>query len=412
MAGPAEPMTTDPADGVASLAAQLTSDAAALDLELAEIQLLIGQARTETQRHEQKRVQAAEKVAAPGGGSPDELVEAYGQLVTMTKRATLMEAQVEILVAKHKALTRHRAALGAVLERLAGISPEELAAVAAAAAAAAAAQTAGSPAGADATEIAERLPPSVSRVVLSAQEDLRREIARAMHDGPAQSLTNIVLQAQIVDRLLDREPASARGEARLLVSMVQHTLEATKGFIFDVRPMVLDDLGLVPTLRRSARERGRRSHIPVEFESIGQDRRLPVDVESAAFRILDEAMIAFLGLAPERVLLRLEWGDVLEARLSAHRSAVLPDELVASGGVPDGDVPDALRQMMQDRHDARRAAVDAAEVEAIVALPATTRRDVRARAASIDAHVEILAGGGEIRLVVPLPPDAQDGAGR
>ena len=87
------------------------------------------------------------------------------------------------------------------------------------------------------------VPPAVSRLVLDAQEDLRREIARAMHDGPAQSLTNIVLQAQIVERLVDQDPASASAEVHQLVAMVQQTLEATKTFIFDVRPMVLDDLG-------------------------------------------------------------------------------------------------------------------------------------------------------------------------
>ena len=100
-----------------------------------------------------------------------------------------------------------------------------------------------------------QLPTAVSRIVLSAQEDLRREIAKAMHDGPAQSLTNIVLQAQIVERLMATDTARARTEVGLLIAMVQQTLDATKSFIFDVRPMVLDDLGLVPTLRRSARDR-------------------------------------------------------------------------------------------------------------------------------------------------------------
>ena len=161
----------------------------------------------------------------------------------------------------------------------------------------------------------EPLPPTLSRVVLSAQEDLRREIARAMHDGPAQSLTNIVLQAQIVDRMLDGDPAIARGELRQLVSMVQQTLETTKSFIFDVRPMVLDDLGLVPTLRRAARERGRRAHVPVEFDSAGQDRRLPMEIESTVFRVLDEALAAYLALGPERIVIRLDW-----ARRSWRRS--------------------------------------------------------------------------------------------
>ena len=104
-------------------------------------------------------------------------------------------------------------------------------------------------------ERARRAVAAVSRLLLGAQEDLRREISRAMHDGPAQSLTNIVLQAQIVERLVASDPASARRGPRAR-AMVQQTLDATKSFIFDVRPMVLDDLGLVPTLRQGGRDRG------------------------------------------------------------------------------------------------------------------------------------------------------------
>ena len=113
----------------------------------------------------------------------------------------------------------------------------------------------------------------------------------------------------------------ARGELRLLVQMVQQTLDATKNFIFDVRPMVLDDLGLVPTLRRATRERGRRAHVPVEFESLGTDRRLPMDFESTVFRILDEALAAYLALGPDRVTLtaRLDRRAGGEPRGVAHR---------------------------------------------------------------------------------------------
>jgi hypothetical protein len=199
----------------------------------------------------------------------------------------------------------------------------------------------------------------------------------------------------------------ARAELRLLVQMVQQTLEATKNFIFDVRPMVLDDLGLVPTLRRTARDRGRRTHVPVEFDSMGADRRLPQDVESTVFRVLDEALGAYLGLGPERVTLRLDWTEELEARLAAERTVVMPagheEELP---DVPTDDVPDAIKQMITDRHDARTAAVAAAEEAAIVVLPGAARRDILERAGSIGATVEILAGGGELRLVVPLPSQA------
>ena len=170
-----------------------------------------------------------------------------------------------------------------------------------------------------------RVSPAVSRMILAAQEDLRRDIARAMHDGPAQSLTNIVLQAQIVERLIASDPAAARPETRELIAMVQSTLDATKSFIFDVRPMVLDDLGLVPTIRRSARDRGRRAGIPVDFDSMGTDRRLPMELESGLFRMLEESLAGFLAGGPDRVVLRLDWSPTsLEALVRSVRETEDP----------------------------------------------------------------------------------------
>jgi two-component system sensor histidine kinase DegS len=374
---------TTPADtapgSIDDLVARLTADVATLDKELAEIDMLLGQVRAEAARHEQKRAQAADKVA---DGKPD--ADATAALVTLTKRAVLMESQVDVLEGKKRSLARHRDAIASIADDLGAIG--------------------GDGTGAQAGTDGQPLPPSMSRVVLTAQEDLRREIARSMHDGPAQSLTNIVLQAQIVERLLDRDPGVAKGELALLVQMVQQTLDATKNFIFDVRPMVLDDLGLVPTLRRAARERGQRAKVPVDFDSMGADRRLPQDLESTVFRVLDEALGAYLAVGPERVAVTLDWADELEARIVATRTAATPeghDDPLPE--VPTGDVPDAIKQMIQARHDAREAQVAAAAAAAIVVLPDGPRRDIMQRAASIGATVEILAGGGEIRLVVPLP---------
>ena len=386
--------TDDEASSGSQLAAQVRDEVGALERELTEIDMLVGQARAEAGRHEQRRAAATEKLETPDpGASVDALTEAYATLVTLTRRAVLMEAQVDVLEGKRKALARHRDALTALADRLDGVVVPDITAEPAAAV----------------VPDAE-LPPTLSRVVLSAQEDLRREIARSMHDGPAQSLTNIVLQAQIVERLFDRDQALARGELRLLVQMVQQTLDATKNFIFDVRPMVLDDLGLVPTLRRATRERGRRGHVPVEFESLGADRRLPVDIESTVFRILDEALAAYLTVAPERVALRLDWGEELTAHLSASRTPAS----VGDGPLPavptEKNVPDAIKQMIQDRHDARDVQVAAARDAAIVALPPAARRDVEERAGAIGARVEIDGGGSELHLVVALPPEADEGS--
>ena len=225
-----------------------------------------------------------------------------------------------------------------------------------------------------------------------------------MHDGPAQSLTNIVLQAQIVERLVATDPAKAGDEVRQLVAMVQQTLEATKSFIFDVRPMVLDDLGLVPTLRRAARERGRRAGVPVEFDSLGPERRLPMDLESGLFRILDEAMAAYLGARAERVSVRLDWSDQLEARVSASRATAEARTDPTPETTGDKDLPPALAAMMEDRRADARDAVEAATRDAIVVLPPSTWREIQSRAATLGLTAELSADGAELRLVADRPP--------
>ena len=388
-------------DAIGDLSARVAREVATLDSELQEIDMLVQQARMEAERHELKRAQATEKLATMPEATPSEdLIALNAQLVTLTRRASVMESQVEVLDGKRKVLARFRESLAELAEHLG---------VAVASGAELGDQSAGRAAGA----ADEPTSTGMSRIVLTAQEDLRREIARAMHDGPAQSLTNIVLQAQIVERLLAKDPELARNEVRQLVSMVQQTLDATKSFIFDVRPMVLDDLGLVPTLRRSARERGQRAGVAVEFESMGTDRRLPMDLESGLFRILDEALGGYLGASPDRVSLRLDWTDErVEGRVSATRdrtSAIdeAEREAAAQAAAPVGakDLPPALAAMIEDRREQAEAAAETARNAAIVALPATAWREIQERAATVGISAELTAGGAELRIGVDLPAD-------
>jgi two-component system sensor histidine kinase DegS len=384
--------TEKPPATLPELAAQMADELARLDVELGEVDLLVTQATTEAQRHEARRVTASEKLAAAGmatDGTPEPVDPAVAadlnaQLVTLTKRAALMESQVEVLAGKRRALGRYRDALAGYVEALGALGD---------------APKAKRAAGKDAAAADQGVPPGVSRLVLDAQEDLRREIARAMHDGPAQSLTNIVLQAQIVERLVDQDATKAGPEVRQLVAMVQQTLEATKSFIFDVRPMVLDDLGLVPTLRRSARERGRRSGATVEFESLGADRRLSVDLESGLFRMIDEAVSAYLTARAEQVTVRLDWADQVEATVTASRAAA---EVRADTTPEEGtakDLPPALAAMMEDRRADARDAAEAARREAIVVMPPTTWREIQGRAETLGITAELLEEGSVLRLV-------------
>jgi hypothetical protein len=193
--------------------------------------------------------------------------------------------------------------------------------------------------------------------------------------------------------------------------MVQQTLDATKTFIFDVRPMVLDDLGLVPTLRRATRERSRRANIPVEFESMGQDRRLPMDLESGLFRMLDEGLAAYLAAEPDSVALRIDWGDRLVADIVAMRVVVQP-EPASDVEIPTedarGDMPPALAALVEERLAAQQAAVDAAIRASVVVLPSATWREIQERAASVGVTAELKGDGGHLQLSVDLGPAHDD----
>jgi hypothetical protein len=342
----------------------------------------------------------AERLAAGAGVTPKELSDLANQLVAVGRRAALMEAQVDLLEGKRKSAMRLQEALltnASQAGALAGSPPAH----------------AGEPGtngvdteGASATGEGALMSAGTSRLIFTAQEDLRREIARQMHDGPAQSLTNIVLQAQIVEHLMAKDPAKAPAEVQELIAMVQRTLDATKTFIFDVRPMVLDDLGLVPTLRRASAERGRRVGVAVEFDSVGVDRRLPMDLESGLFRMLDDALAAHVAGKPDRLSLHLDWGEHLDIELTAgsHPKAI-PDPEIP----PDvAELPPALAEMVGQRRKAHQDAIEAARIESLSRLPEQAWREASSRARILGVRAEMLDDGARLHLEVDLPSSAGD----
>jgi two-component system sensor histidine kinase DegS len=131
---------------------------------------------------------------------------------------------------------------------------------------------------------------NASRQVFQIIEEERMRIARDMHDGPAQSMSNLVLQAEILERLVGRNPDQMMAELQEFKHSVRNALEETRQLIFDLRPMTLDDLGLVPTLRKYIKEYGDKFGFTTRFNVVGEDRRLPGNVEGTLFRIIQEAL--------------------------------------------------------------------------------------------------------------------------
>ncbi|MHB8510297.1 MAG: histidine kinase [Candidatus Dormibacteria bacterium] len=131
---------------------------------------------------------------------------------------------------------------------------------------------------------------NASRQVFQIIEEERMRIARDMHDGPAQSMSNLVLQAEILERLVGRNPDQMLGELQDFKNSVRNALEETRQLIFDLRPMTLDDLGLVPTLRKYVKEYGDKYGLVTRFNVVGEERRLPGNTEGTLFRIIQEAL--------------------------------------------------------------------------------------------------------------------------
>jgi len=350
---------------VSGLTSDIAAEAAVLQRELGEVDLLLGQVRTEAQRHETRRQQTAERfdtlLATTRSG--DEVKEAHEQLVLQARRAALMEAQLEVLEGKQKVLRRFADYLERTLGALGGGINE----------------LGGGDFPADAGA-----PETASRTVLVAQEEMRRQIARQMHDGPAQSIANIALQAEVVQRLLRQDSVAGERELGALREMVEHALEETKAFIFDVRPMVLDDLGLMPTLRRAAQDRTRRTGRRIRFESLGADRRVGPEQESALFRIVDDAVTGYLEALPDDIAIRLTWSEdeVSAAVISEEPPRTDAKPSVAPTVAPRAsELPPALAAMIDDqrgRDQSRNAP----------GLPEHVLAGIRSRAAA--AGLEIL----------------------
>lgn len=126
--------------------------------------------------------------------------------------------------------------------------------------------------------------------IIRAQEEERRRVAREIHDGPAQSMANIVLRAEFCERLIDKDVILAKKEIRQLKELVRNSLKDVRKIIYDLRPMALDDLGLIPAVTRYIEEFVERFGIKIDFLPSQTKTRLPNTLEVAIFRIIQEAL--------------------------------------------------------------------------------------------------------------------------
>jgi two-component system sensor histidine kinase DegS len=244
-----------------------------VEIEAREIDTLLKQTGGEVERLQQRQSETAQRlrqVEANLEAYPrEEIKDTFAATLDAQMRLFMMRNQVEQLQNKQRALQRYRVQLDRLIQsarHLASVSNLALAS--------------------DETRGVDQ---EAINQIIDAQETERQSLARQMHDGPAQSLTNLILQAEIVERLFDSDPAKAHVELVALKTAANTTFQRIRDFIFDLRPMMLDDLGLVPTLKRYAQTFEIKTRLPIQVTTVGE-RALPKYVEVTIFRSVQELL--------------------------------------------------------------------------------------------------------------------------
>lgn len=260
--------------------AALSSDSPLLDLieesrknyeqtqkELKEIEVLIQQSSAEVDKLVQRNSQITTKVHQMEANIDTyprhDIKEVYSAAKEAQTRLFMMRGQLEQLQSKQQNLEKYAEHLQKFLE-----VSEQTTYI-----------------GSSAESSASTGERTIVRII-EAQENERLHLARQMHDGPAQSLTNLILQAEICERLFDTDPTRARVELGNLKNAVSATFQKTREFIFDLRPMMLDDLGLIPTLKRYVQGFKEKSGLSTNLAIVGKERRLPSYTEVTIFRVV------------------------------------------------------------------------------------------------------------------------------
>ena len=130
----------------------------------------------------------------------------------------------------------------------------------------------------------------LSAAIIKAQEDERFRVSREIHDGPAQDVANLLFQASICERMIDIDPDEAKMNLQELRRQLKGCLTDIRQIIFDMRPMSLDDLGLVPAVKQLLMKMRERGILDATLSIEGAEATLPNHVEAALFRIVQEAL--------------------------------------------------------------------------------------------------------------------------
>lgn len=247
---------------------RIKSDLAQKRLDLNEINLKLDQSQDEIQKLTERNTLITAQLHQIQGQieklSQIEIRKLYDSALEAQQRLSVIRIQTEKLKSDKHHLAEYISAMESISNALVGGDTSHMS----------------SKGSGSTTQIVEML--------IQAQESERQRLSRQMHDGPAQALSNFILQTEIAMRLFDMEEAKARAELENLKQAATITFQKVRDFIFELRPMMLDDLGLAPTLKRYVEIIKDESKIEPRLLITGRERRLESYQEVMLFRGIQE----------------------------------------------------------------------------------------------------------------------------
>ncbi len=125
--------------------------------------------------------------------------------------------------------------------------------------------------------------------VLETQENERKRIARDLHDSTVQNLTNMMHKTELCTRLIDIDPVRAKLELQTMINTIKSTINDMRNIIFGLRPMSLDDLGLIATIERYIRDFKKNHEIDIILKLQNEEKSILPVINLTLFRIVQEA---------------------------------------------------------------------------------------------------------------------------
>ena len=272
------------------LRGQLQGEIEQTKKELEEISLLLEQSQVEVGKLTQRNASITSTLQRVQGQFDSlprgDIRMAYDSALDAQQRLFVMRGQVEKLQSDQHHIQRNLSFLeraGAILE---GRQPGETP-------------------GQSAQTMVETV-----EMMIEAQEAERLRLSRQMHDGPAQALSNFILQTEIAMRLFDLDQTRAREELANLKSSATSAFQKVRDFIFELRPMMLDDLGLAPTIKRFVDALTEHPGMEIRLTLTGAERRFEPYLEVMVFRAIQELLNnALRHSQATQIKIQLDIGD-------------------------------------------------------------------------------------------------------